>query len=542
MTSLASLFYLLSLLLWLQARVQSSRLARLGWILAGLGSAWLGFFTKEILLTLPLVVFLLEITVRGQGRSLRERRAWLVKALAALAGYGILLLLLVPRLNPDVTANVNRLSTQWTARLLTQPRVFWHYLSLLCFPDLSRLSLDPEWTLSQGWLSPGTTLPALLALAALLGLSLSWLGRRPVAALAVLFFLIALAPEAVVPLDPVFDHRLYLPSAGLLGGLGAGWLWPGPRRRARLALFFSSAVFLSCLSYARNATWAEGVRLWQDTVKKSPHKARVWNNLAVKYHARNWIARAVPAYQQAVRLDPDLAEAYQNLGLLYSRLGRVEDARRAAGRVLALKPGDPRALLLLAEVDERAGNRERALEDYRRAWESEPTNPEVLEQLGQGLMALGRPDLAQEVFEALTGLYPDRADAHLLLGNACFEQGRWAEAAAAYSRELERHPEATGVQNNLGMAWLRLHQPDRAAAAFARAASLEPGSALFQANLCEAEADLGQLEAATAACRKAVSLEPSLGFAWKLLANLYLRQGRDAEAQQALDQARKLGE
>jgi len=539
MTSLATLFYLLCLWLWLLARTQPRPTAKIGLGCLVLIAAGIGSLCKEILFTLPLAILLAEVALFVKDKALLRR--WLLIAGLVLAGYAGFLIWLGPALLQQVRANVDPLASgiggTWAGRLLTQPRVIWHYLSLLAFPHLSRLSLDPEWTLSSGLLQPWTTLPALLWLATSAGLALAWLRRRPLAAGGALFFLLALAPESMLPLDPVFDHRLYLPSTLLLGAIGAGLSRPGRLRRARLAFLGLCLVCLGILTHERNTAFRDEVRIWRDTVKKSPHQARAWTNLAAAYASESLSSRALHGYLAAVRLNPGNWNAYLNLSDLYLNSGHLAQARAAAERALALHPGQPLAMLAAAAVEGKAGNAGAALNGYRQVWEKKPADARVLEKLGEGLLEINRPDLAQDVYDKLLSLFPNRAGNYLLLGNALFYQGRFQEAAAAYGEEVARDPGAAEALNNLGMARLRLGQTEKARAAFARAAALAPGAAMYQENLCEAEFRLDHLPAAEKACRRAVALEPSQDLTWKWLGEIYLGLGQPKQALPALQQA-----
>ena len=396
MTALATFFYLLALLLWLQARAQPGRAAQAGLVLAALGCAGLGFFAKETLFTWPLCVVLLELLVLGQGRPLHERRGALVKAAAVIGCYGALVsaLVLLARWGWDPTGNVAQFSAEWKARLLSQPGELWHYLSLLMFPHLSRLSLDPEWSLAQGLFRPWTTVPSWLGLLGLVGISLRGFRSRPLPALALFFFLLTLLPESIVPYDPVFDHRLYLPSVGLLGGLGAVWVGPGRLWRTRLLLFGAAVVFCAILTSARNTTWTDEERLWRDTVRKSPGKSRAWNNLAVMDNAQARVGSALHALQAAVRLDPKDFLAWINLSEFALERRNIPEARRAAQRAMALDPNNGLALLALAKADTAAGNRDQALDWYNLILQQPAGDAGFLEKVGEALIQFHRPDLA----------------------------------------------------------------------------------------------------------------------------------------------------
>jgi len=539
-TSLSALFYLLAFFFWLQARKPGRLISKLGFGALALLAAGMGFLAKEILVTLPLVLLAAELCFLGKDRPFWKRRFFLLAAVLIGIGYGALFLALGPKLSPKMAMNFSGPALSAAGRIWSQPRIIWHYLSLLAFPHLSRLSLDPEWTNSTGILSPWTTAPALLALAGWLGISLFWIRRRPLAAFISLFFLITLLPESLLPLDPIFDHRLYLPSTALLAAAGAGLAWPGRRQRQRLSLLGLSLLLLFLLTAARNRAFSDDLRLFKDTVEKSPGKARVWANLAAAYQSHHGSAAALQASLQAARLDPASPEILLNLCRLYLALGNLPLARSAADQALAAKPDNLAALLALGRVEKAAGNPEEALAWYGRAREISPEDPETLERIGNLYLELDRPEEARAVFVELLRRYPGLVGIYFQMGNSYFDQGRFTEAAEAFYQELRLNPNSPEAANNLGMAWLELGRPERALPALERAVEMAPEVGIFQVNLCEAQFHLGRLDLAEGACRRALALEPSLGLGWQKLGEIFLRAGRRGEAIQALENAGRL--
>lgn len=540
MTSLAALFYLLALWCWISGRGRPGRSLRPGRALAALVAAGLGFLVKETLVTLPLVIVLWELSLNYADQPFRARLRFLALAGALVLAYAAGLMLCLPRLNLDVADNLSRFYPAWIEKLLSQPRVLWYYLSLLAFPAAARLNADPSWVNSLSLWIPRTTLPAGLALAAVLLLGFQQAKSRPAALFVLLFFLLVLLPESALPMDPVFEHRLYLPSTALLGALGTVLSWPGRRQTERRLGLLLAAALLSLLTFRRNQVWTDEIRLWRDTVRKSPEKARPWNNLAGSYEARGRTRPAAEAYQQAARVDPENFISQVNLSRLYLSAGEPNRARAAAELAVSLKPQNPWAWLTMGNVENAAGNYQAAQQWFQRVWDKRVADPGLLEKLAEGFLDADRPDLAQAVADRVHYLFPGRPGNHLLSGNIFFHQGRYRAAADQYEQELSRDPDSTAALNNLGMAWLRLGRPERAREVLARALELNPGEVVLLVNLCEAEAALGRLGPAEDYCRQAATLSPSFYPAWKNLAEIYVQQGRKTEAAAALTQVRRL--
>src|SRR5208283_1582118 len=85
-------------------------------------------------------------------------------------------------------------------------------------------------------------------------------------------------------------------------------------------------VVLSAATYMRNELWADTIRLWEDTAKKSPAIAAVHNNLGNSYLKVNMPEKAIEQYLTAIQLRPGYAEAHNNLGNSYLKVNMPEKA------------------------------------------------------------------------------------------------------------------------------------------------------------------------------------------------------------------------
>jgi tetratricopeptide (TPR) repeat protein len=113
-------------------------------------------------------------------------------------------------------------------------------------------------------------------------------------------------------LDIANERQLYLADWPLL--LAASielslWLNDKAFRVAAAALVLG---FIS-LTVSRNQTYATEISLWQDTVLKSPNKARVHNNLGHAFLLANRNEEARKEFTTALKLDPGLYQAHYNL-------------------------------------------------------------------------------------------------------------------------------------------------------------------------------------------------------------------------------------
>jgi tetratricopeptide (TPR) repeat protein len=131
----------------------------------------------------------------------------------------------------------------------------------------------------------------------------------------------------------------------------------GRRAKAIAASAFTlTVIVLSVAAYERNRVWGTEITLWEDTVRKSPGKARGHTNLGRAYadgpEEPCETEKAMEHLLIAIRLDPDNVDAHFNLGLLYLERGSAEEARREFTETLRIDPAH-RAKLFLDYLDHR---------------------------------------------------------------------------------------------------------------------------------------------------------------------------------------------
>jgi Flp pilus assembly protein TadD len=438
--SLATMLYLLAVVLYLTHRLSHAAVRRWLAYCGALGAIVAAMFTKEISFTAPLAMALCE-AVLFRGPRLR-RLAGLAPFLLAL---GIVPLTLLgagaATAGPaDVDAALrgmapNAAMTRWEY-LVTQVRVLVSYLRLLALP-LGQ-NIDHDVPLHRSLMDP-PVLASLALLAGILGLAVAALGRssrgdepsRPelrLAAWGAFWFFLTLSVESsFVPLpDLLVEYRLYLPSVGFFVAVAAAAALVRDRLAARrnraaalVAPALSAAVLaLAAATLARNELWRDEVALWEDAAHQSPAKARV-------------------------RLE---------LGRLYLEAGRMADSERALRAAILLDPRDPAAPSALGAVLKRQGRFDEALASYRQALALGPGHADVHYNLGLLLASAGRFGEAIAAFEEAARLRPDVADIHNALGVTLAQAGRLDDAVAELLAAIRIDPNHTGARRNLARA------------------------------------------------------------------------------------------
>lgn len=363
-TSLATLCYLAAAVAyarWAARRDGAGRWRGAGWYALALVAAVLGMRAKEIAFTLPVALALWE-TAFGEGARLRRAVA-LVPLLVTL--------LIIPASLVDLRRPLDQLATAAAAAsnqtdlsrwdyLVTQPAVVSRYLRLLAWPVGQ--SLDHDQPLYRSLAEPAV-LGGLALIGALAALAL-WLAARSspgrgagraldpgarLAAFGIGWFFVALSVESsVIPIgDLMFEHRVYLPSAGLFAGVAAAAalalarLLPDRWPRVLVAGGLGLSILLAAASAARNRVWTDEVSLWTDAAAKAPEKPRPHLNLGHALDERGERDAAIASYLAALRADPAYVSAHANLGIAYVRRGDLERAVAHLRTAIALDPADP---------------------------------------------------------------------------------------------------------------------------------------------------------------------------------------------------------
>jgi len=449
-TSLATLFYLLSVLAFIRARLVHEKGGSLRCILlpgtACLAAGLLAIGSKQIAATLPLVLVVLELFL-FRGRLLKRRFFILCGTAAALA-LAALLVSWQPSSPGGFLQALDNATTEHrglsrVTYLLTETRVVATYLRLLWLPFGQ--SLLHDYPLSTALFSPAVIASIALHLS-LLGSAMFLFssscgslqnGRtgtgvlQRLAALGIVWFYVTLAVESsIFPItDVIFEHRVYLPSAGFfLTAASAVALALGIDRnglkRAWVLLALVSILF-GGLTVARNQVWGDSLALWQDTVNKAPGKALARANLAGEYMKLSMPDKALPHFVRALELNPDFhPQTKVYLGMTLQRLN-VDGVRFTTGEELLhleqsgkgeVKPEDRVRLEAVLRNNlglayEIMGQSGKAGESYRAALRANPEYDLAWYNLGLMSIRTGDREQAEKALSQLKSLNPGLATA-----------------------------------------------------------------------------------------------------------------------------------
>jgi len=356
LVSLSSMFFLISVNLYLQIRSGENQQIRSGenqqirsgehspalkaWLFTGLiCSSLLAFFSRENTWVLFVILLLAELTFYQNTAGHKQWSAWLL----ILNIFLFLLITAYVVLSGKYFKPIPPIEThQYTITVpvyyLTQVCVICSYLGLLVFPYGQVFDRDftPVFSVSN----PGFILCSLILLAFITVLILLR-KKQPVLFFSLAWFLITLLPQSLVPRPNFFfEHRLYLPSAGIFIVMVSLLFHCGWRAGFKPSLVFLVLIpALASLAILRNLTWHDELSLWNDTVRKSPANSRAWNNLGhARYDLKDYPG-AETAFRNAINITPRLAELWYNLALTQQMQNKPDTAINSISAAISLDPG-----------------------------------------------------------------------------------------------------------------------------------------------------------------------------------------------------------
>jgi len=387
-------FYLNTLVCYLWAYERPSlqrplhRIALLFFVLA--------LLSKEMAVTLPLVLLMIDHWKTGRVTKENVMGKWLYFAAAIAFGY----LTYLAAQHREVFPGTEQFSL-WGRGVMSGYALAIYFVKGLLPLDLSCFHpLPPE----------GSILPLLLSMTfvVMVGISFLHFRREPVVVFGILFFLLTVWPalHLVVVNDTVINERyVYLPMIGffliLAKLIDHSWTHPSEGTRRFLRVFLISYLaILAVISYNRCQVWKDSETLWKNVIQtypqasiayfnlgshyastdqldlaleyfrkaadRSPRDPQVYYNMGNVFAAQKKRVRAINAYTDAITLDPAYGDAYINRANQFFYNGAVDSALRDYTRAVELDPESILAYANRAALFEYLAEYDRALDDYER--------------------------------------------------------------------------------------------------------------------------------------------------------------------------------
>lgn len=435
MTSMSSMFYILTMLCYIRLRIEireaGSENPIKKWLYFSfiLAAGFLAIGSKETAATLPVFLFLYEWFF-FQNLNGKWFKKYFIKFCAILVPAAMAGAFFINDFYSDFFAKGYKIyDFNLMERLYSEFRVVIYYISLLIFPHPSRLMLDYDFAVSRSLIYPPSTIFCMLALFAMVIYACFLAKKHRIISFAIFWYFGNLVIEStVLPIELVYEHRNYLPSMlifliPLIAAFKYAKNW-----KAVVSMICVIAAVFSFWTFQRNHVWQSEVCLWQDAVNKSPEKARCHNNFGLALVKEGKADEGTAYFQKAVELDPKYFDPLFNLGLMNLNAKKFDKAVFYLKKAVQLKSKDFKALMCLGMAYLDNDNAEKAVVCFKQADELGADDVSEFRYLAMRLFKTGNPDKAFNLLQKAMKMEPDDAKLHNLLGTHLMEFGRVAEA------------------------------------------------------------------------------------------------------------------
>ena len=381
-TSLAAFFYIGSIACYAKSRLmQKERRPGRVWLICYASSiimAILAMFTKEMTITLPLMIVMYEFFFFRPDSEARESRK-------AVIPFIILLCVIPATMFFTKSVDFTDMRRRWDISVpitpynyfLTELRVMATYIRLIFIPVGQRI--DYDYPISQA-LFNAPTLGGLSLVLAILAAGVMLFRKSHLLSFAIFWFFLALMPESsfVRILDVINEHRMYLPmaGAGIFIVAGAFYLLRNLSPRMAIGLLTLMIVIFSALTYTRNEVWREGLSMWDDVARKSPDRFRAYYNRGLMYGYKGMYDKAIADFNKSIEINVASSDAYNNRGLAYYYKGEYNKAITDFNKAIRISPWDAKLYNNIALAYQADGAYTQAIANYN---ESIKLNPKISE-------------------------------------------------------------------------------------------------------------------------------------------------------------------
>ncbi len=501
MNSMMTMFYLLAMVCYIKTRKDqisdSNRFgfkSLFGFTCSGI-AALLSLACKETAAILPVMIFIYDYYF---FQNLNQK--WLINNTTWRIGSAVVAvfaLVLANRL-PTILHYFNlykQLEFGMWERLMTEFRVVLYYVTLILFPRPSNLNIDHDITISSSLINPLSTLGALAVIAGLLIYAIYAAKKERVVSFGILWYFGNLIIEStILPLDLIFEHRIYLASIMPLFLLVCFVFYIFKRAKLIIVILSACSVILAYWTFDRNRVWQNEIALWTDSTAKSPNKSRphvnlgenyaaqgdfrkaiieyqkalainphsdyTHYNLGTAYYGEKEITKAIHHYRLALKINPDSAEAHNNLGVALIDLKQVEEGIKHYKEALRLKPNHPEAPSNLQKAQTGLDQINDRISEIEKKMQYQKNDPELLYRLGYLYYRKGKFQEAEYFYNRSLFIQPDFIKAMTALSILYAEQHKDPEAIDLLKKILLIQPDNSSIYYNLACIYARSNNQD----------------------------------------------------------------------------------
>ncbi len=240
---------------------------------------------------------------------------------------------------------------------------------------------------------------ALVLIAGIIVYSRSW--SKPLTWFGIAWFLAFLLPVLIVPKelnDQLFEHRLYLPLAGILLVLSQTILFSDRWKEKNIVLVSGVVIILfSVMSFSRIGYYKDSLTFWSTAVEDSPHSAYAKMMLGTKVTEN---AEREKLFREALALDPKQKNLNFYLGKVLFEEKKVDSAEKYIRREPPVSRSQE-AWFLLAQFSFKKNQFDSAAVYLEKVIELDPLHEQANNNLARLYIEMKKIDKAILVVDAM---------------------------------------------------------------------------------------------------------------------------------------------
>lgn len=176
-------------------------------------------------------------------------------------------------------------------------------------------------------------------------------------------------------------------------------------------------------------------------------------------------------------------------------------------------------------------------DSYKDRLRKDPEDTEAWSELRLCADLLKRWGEAGAIASAAIEKKVNRAEPHLILGQAYYQAKDFPHAIDEFQEAVRIRGDMAAAYFYMGLAHLHMNQPSDAVKAGVRAAELDPENSAYHRQLAFSYYMIKEDEKCEVEAKKAIDLDVNDIAAYKILGNLYTRQGKIKEADHMMEEA-----
>ena len=434
--SMMSLFYL-SAMFCLGAGLRAAGKKSWVWLTVSALSCFGGMLCKQVMITAPFVLLLMDATFFAGGVRAALRRRWPYYAALVACWFSLGWLIRLDAANHAALFGAYSAEHGILVYLLNQAPVLLYYLRLSFWPE--GLMLDCAW---QPVLKTVSLMPSVTIVGALFVTVAYGLYRWPKLFFAAACVFIVLSPtSSIIPIpDLAFEHRMYLPLACLIAAIVLSGSLAVKKRKIGVIAVMTVAILAGVLAgctYRRNAGFAEPSTMWAGIIKRCPENFRIWSFLVAELLDQGKYSEAEASVRQMLaRVDMASGDESGRFNIPSSS----PDKYQVLGRSL------------LGRILMRQGREAEALHQFTRIVEEYPHYVMARHNRALAMLSLGHRVAAERELDEILRLHPGHKGAGMVKASLLVEAGQHKVAAKLFDAVLTRYPGC--IPARVELSWL----------------------------------------------------------------------------------------